>query len=135
VDAEINRIPIGVLTVSTGLGYSYTDAREFGMDDQVRGVRYVPKNRFRASGGLEFRAYTFDAVVTTASRRLVTVDGRQSVPAYRAFDLTAGRTFAVGRYQIGGHVSVLNLFNESYAVVKGYPMPPRSFRVTLRFER
>jgi iron complex outermembrane receptor protein len=135
VDAGIDGISSAGITVSTGLTYSYTDAREFGMDDEVRGVRYVPKHRFRASGILEYHGFTFDAVLISASKRLVTIDGRQSVPAYRSIDLTAGRTVAIGRYQIGGHASVLNLFNESYAVVKGYPMPPRSFRITLRFQR
>ncbi len=123
------------LLLSGRLHYSFTDARELGSDGLVRGVRYVPRNLLGAGATVEVRQTSFGASITAASERLVTTDGVQGVPGFQSVDLTAGRHALLGSYSLVTQISVLNVLNESYAVVKGYPMPQRSFRLTIRFRR
>lgn len=52
------------------------------------------------------------------------------LPGYSDHSLSASRIFQMNDKQIHLKFEVLNLLNENYAVVRWFPMPGRSFRIT-----
>ena len=52
------------------------------------------------------------------------------LPGYADHSLSAYRTFDINGRQLTAKAEVLNLLDEQYAVVKWFPMPGRSYRIT-----
>lgn len=52
------------------------------------------------------------------------------LPGYADHSLSAYKTLVIGNLNITAKVEALNLFDEQYAVVKWFPMPGRSYRIT-----
>jgi len=51
--------------------------------------------------------------------------------SYSDHSLSAGRDFKIRNVTASLNVEVLNLLNKNYEIVKNFPMPGRSFRVTV----
>ena len=56
-----------------------------------------------------------------------------ALPRYMIVNLGVARKFQFGKLETIGRLDLSNLFNESYHVVRNYPMPGRSFRFELSF--
>ena len=54
--------------------------------------------------------------------------------SYKEFGLTAYRAFSWGRHRLEGRVDVKNLFNEQYELVGHYPMPGRSWQLSILYK-
>lgn len=52
------------------------------------------------------------------------------MPGFHVLDVGAGRTWAFSSWRIRLDGQVANVLGQRYAVIQGYPMPPRSARVT-----
>jgi outer membrane cobalamin receptor len=53
---------------------------------------------------------------------------------YGEMHVSAYRTFAVGATKLTARASLLNVTNKQYDIVAHYPMPGRSWRVSLTIE-
>lgn len=56
------------------------------------------------------------------------------MPGYMEFSATAYRTFALRNSEITLRASMMNLFDKQYDVVAHYPMPGRSWKISLTFK-
>ena len=72
-----------------------------------------------------------DVVPRYVSRRFVTTDGTQSLPAYFTADANLRTTLNLRRTVFTTSFFVENLTNEAYEIIRGYPVPPRSLRIEI----
>jgi outer membrane cobalamin receptor len=54
------------------------------------------------------------------------------LPAYQLLDMGANYTFSTTRFRYTLFLQAENIFNTQYAVIQSYPMPSRSFRLSLQ---
>lgn len=66
--------------------------------------------------------------------RFTTEDNLRFLPSYALVDFNVRGRFAVFHSTLVARFDVNNLFNKEYHVIALYPMPMRSFRVTVGFE-
>lgn len=64
----------------------------------------------------------------------VTEDNAQYLPSYQTMNVGLRGKILVPFFSIVGRLEISNLFNEEYQVMLGYPMPQRSYRVTVAVE-
>ena len=53
---------------------------------------------------------------------------------FMEFSFSAYRQFSIGRSQVVARVSMLNIFDKQYDIVTHYPMPGRSWKISLTFK-
>jgi outer membrane receptor protein involved in Fe transport len=63
--------------------------------------------------------------------RYTTEDNTNSLPAYHLLDVSLLADWTVLPWRLRTKFEVLNLFDQNYEVVLGYPMPMRSLRLTV----
>ena len=56
------------------------------------------------------------------------------IAGYKEFGLTAYRSFRWGNHRLEGRVDVKNLFDEQYELVGHYPMPGRSWQISVLYK-
>ena len=106
--------------------------------DQTAGnqLPYTPREHYTvqiqsgygpADGGLLFTGSSF-AYVGIAN------DPADIIPAVHTLDVWLSLSGSVREQHLRVKAALLNAFNSRYEVVKGYPMPPREFRVSLEIE-
>ena len=54
---------------------------------------------------------------------------QSALPHYLVVNLGVARSFRFDNFQLTGRIDLSNIFNESYQVIRNYPMPGRSLRV------
>lgn len=139
VTTEAKAVSMGPMNLTGGLTYALTDARDRsdpGAESFDRQLRYVPRHQVKthASGTLRLSAKA-TALVDISSRyvsaRPVRSDGTLDQPPYVIADgqLRISYAFDAGTGTLG--LGVENILDADYAVLRGYPMPPRHARITL----
>jgi iron complex outermembrane receptor protein len=105
-------------------------------DDPTYGkqLTYVPKDVVNVSLSVGKEIWSVTAVYLYTGERFTSADNALSLPAYRLVNVSAVVRPAIGgmTWQVKGEVA--NLFDTSYEVFSGYPMPGRAFNVTLGVE-
>lgn len=56
------------------------------------------------------------------------------IKGYVDFGITAWRHFRFGQHQLEGRLDIKNLFSQQYELVRLYPMPRRSFQITINYK-
>ena len=120
-----------------GLFYTLTDARDRSDPDARlfnQPVRYVPRHEAKAHLGLGLGPVALDLNGRYAGRRLVNRDGTGVLDPFAVLDgqVRVERRFGDVRARLA--LAVENLLDAEYAVVSGYPMPPRHARLRLLVE-
>jgi vitamin B12 transporter len=54
------------------------------------------------------------------------------VPGYSISNISINYNFNTFKYPISASAAVNNLFNTNYVIVRSYPMPGRSYRLTMQ---
>ncbi len=57
---------------------------------------------------------------------------KNRLSSYKEHNITVNKDFTIKRIELFAKVEILNLANKNYEVIKNFPMPGRSFRVTLK---
>lgn len=114
-----------------------TDARDrsnVGTPTYGKQLRYVPRWLVRSSVGVDLALFRLDLSARSTGRRFVTADESQSLSPFFLLDAHLRYDFAFGpaALTLGAHLE--NAFDTEYAVVSGYPMPPRHARFYLLIE-
>jgi outer membrane cobalamin receptor len=137
-------LPNGVFCFEAN--YTYSSSRKISEDfpgDPAFNAQliYVPLEKFSLSwrttihlegplvkevGGLVSYAFV--------GQRFYTEDNTGSLPSHQLVNVSARSRFIVDRLGITAKVEINNLFDEDYQVILGYPMPGRSFRLTMGIE-
>ena len=88
-------------------------------------IPYVARHTLILSGNADWKGLYLNAVYNLRAGRR---DGTGELPNWNTLDLSAGKSFCLGKAgTIGVKVSALNLLNNRYEVIRDYPMPGRSF--------
>lgn len=98
-------------------------------------IPYTPRHHGSGSIVLETRWFNLSYRMTASGKRY---DKNQNIPAneiaaYADHSLSLNREFKLNEYRIGISLEALNLANRNYEIIHFYPMPGRSYRLTLKF--
>jgi iron complex outermembrane receptor protein len=121
---------------SLNTGYSYTKAAKAGQgaDNTAlygKQLVYIPANIFNAI--LRLNWHQFYSAISTGytGKRYLTADNSQYLPPYLVSDLNIGTKLNTGHASFGLNVLIENIFSVSYQNIAYYPMPGRSFLVSI----
>ncbi len=127
----------GPVVLQGGSFYTYTRAEDrsyraspaFGHQ-----LRYVPLHQLKAFGEIQWAGLRIGLQGRYTGRRYLTTDETQALRPYLIVDgyLRWEQALCYVRLALG--LSVENLTNYPYEVVRFYPMPPRQVRVQLRID-
>ncbi len=124
--------PFDLLTFSLGLNYTYQHAVDAtqGSNTYGRQIPYTPRHSGSATLAALWRGWTLNySFVYTGER--YSQDGETIMQPWYTSDVALGWQFRYEKINPKINVEVNNLFNQYYDVVPNFPMPGRSFRVTL----
>ena len=136
---DLDAISIGGVRLGAGAAYAFTDARDWstpGGAGYGRPLRYVARHvgTGRLGVGRDIGATTVrvDLHGRVLGRRPTRADGGAPLPAHVVLDAQVRVSRPVARAGVEIGLAIENLTNTGYAVIEGYPMPPRHGRLTLR---
>jgi vitamin B12 transporter len=131
------QIPLGPMKLQGGSFYTYTRAEDRS-DPRSRAyghqLRYVPLHQFKTFLEVQWAALRIGLQGRYTGRRYLTTDETQALKPYAIFDgyLSWEQIRRYVRLALG--LSVENLADHPYEVIRFYPMPPRHLRVQLRID-
>lgn len=122
----------------------YTRQRSLKMSEDFPGdpnthtpVIYVPGEMANMQaawaydpGGNVVREVHCSAAYAFVGHRFITEDAQDFLPAYDTFSAGMGCSLEIGHVGMHLDLQVENVLGASYEVMAGYPMPPRTFRIT-----
>jgi vitamin B12 transporter len=127
---------------SLNAGYAYTKAAVDGgsignYDLSGKQLIYIPENQINAMLRLNWRHLysAFSSIYT--GKRFLTSNNSQYLPHYLVSDLSLGTKMNAGNISFDLGLIIENLFNASYQNIAYYPMPGRSFilSIVLQFKK
>ncbi|MCX6256939.1 MAG: TonB-dependent receptor [Bacteroidia bacterium] len=113
-----------------------TNRKSSDINDNSGGKQlpYVPKNTAGGSAECSIKGYFFRYSLGYTGLRYTSSDDEFSLPAYSISNLTAGKKLIFGKSTITTQFVIENLFNTSYQITQGYPMPGRFYRFVVKYE-
>lgn len=129
-------IPLGrLITLSLTGNYTYQKAIDVTSKDDKNykdQIPYTPKHSGNASAIIETPLIDLGYTATGVSERYYLPQNTEAnrIDGYVEHTITASRTFSVGKCQMRLQGELINFTNQQYDIIKYYPMPGRSFRIT-----
>jgi vitamin B12 transporter len=140
MSAEVRPIVLGSWTLGGGGIYGLTDARDrsdptASSFDQA--LRYVPRHQLKSHLSLarplgDRASLRLDADSRYVAPRPVRSDGSLAEPAYHVADVRLRGVYRSESFTTSLSFELENVFDADYAVLRGYPMPPRHGRLRLQ---
>ena len=97
-------------------------------------LRYTPVQQLKLFAGFEWRDLRLDVNGRLVSERFVTTDESQALPPYQVVDAQLRYRAELGPVRATLGLSVDNIFDTSYEIIRLYPMPPRHARLRLTLD-
>lgn len=97
-------------------------------------IPYIPRHSFSISAGMQWRDLTINYSTIYTGKRYSAQENtiyNLEQPWY-THDLSAGYAFPIKKYSLSLNAELNNIFGQDYEVIRNYPMPGRSFKLTLR---
>ena len=119
--------------------YSYQSVRDKTMDGTStygNQLAYTPAHTFSGSLSYENPWVNLAVHTTGMSKRWANNEHYEDtdINGYQEFGLTVWRKFCFGSHQLEGRFDLKNLFNRQYELVRFYPMPGRSYQMTINYK-
>ncbi len=92
---------------------------------------YVPEHRYQLGLDIDHRQWHFSVNQAYTGHRFVTPDNEDKLEPYSLIDLKLQRQMNFQKNKLVISAEVLNLLNENYQAVQYYPMPGRSFKISV----
>jgi vitamin B12 transporter len=124
------RLNAGYAFTKAAIEGANTDNQEFSGNQLV----YIPENQINALLRLSWQHFYSVFTASYTGKRFLTADNSQYLPQYSISDLTLGTKLNAGNVSCDLGFIVENLFNASYQNIAYYPMPGRSFLVSIVFQ-
>lgn len=128
----------GCVWLATRLTYTFQDTRVFDSsagDDFLSGyqIPYIPRHSgvavLNAGWGRWSLSYSF---IYTGERYLYAAGiPRNYIRPWYTHDMALSGVFAVGGSELTATAEINNIFNQTYEVVKNFPMPGTNFKIIL----
>lgn len=99
-------------------------------------IPYTPKHSGSASLSLENPWVNFTYSFVTSSHRYISDQNIAiyKISGYADHNISLNKEIAIKEYPIQLQFDLLNILNKNYQIIKYYPMPGRSFRISLGFK-
>jgi iron complex outermembrane receptor protein len=117
-----------------GLFYTLTDAENRSNPvarAYAKQLRYVPREQLKLHGSLGWRVVRLDVSGRLVSRRYLTSDETDALPAYQVVDAQLRLQHALGGADVTLALALENALDADYAIISRYPMPPRHAHIRL----
>jgi vitamin B12 transporter len=127
------------LNLRLNAGYSYTRATDEGLSignlmSTGRQLVYIPVNQINALLRLGWRQFYATITNRYTGRRFLTADNSQYLPHYSVSDLNLGLKLKTLHTSCDLGFIIENLFDASFQNIAYYPMPGRSYLVSIIFQ-
>lgn len=118
--------------------YTYQEALDVTdrrASDYLDQIPYTPRHSMAFNAGLDHPRWGFFFNQTYSSHRYYLSENLPEyyVPGFYVSDCSALYRWTFGGLEGSTTVEVNNLFNSSYAFIRSYPMPGRSYRFSIQF--
>lgn len=114
-----------------------TIKKEYGPSTANEGklLIYRPRHLLRLNTHVEGEKLHFSAHMIHTGQRFTTEDNKPAfaMPSHTLLNVYAGYQFIISDLSANFQFRVMNLFNTSYQFVRSYPMPGRTYHLTLLF--
>jgi len=124
--------------VKVSLNYSFNRTRNLS-DQEGKNLQliYVPENQFNGSIRAGIRNISFGMTGSYTGKRYTTSDNTDYLPGYLLLALNTGYCIKAGSNRFDINFRAENLLDKQYEVIAFYPMPGRSFilSVTYKFSK
>jgi outer membrane cobalamin receptor len=128
----------GLLKVNGQINYNYNRAEivnTFDDNELYEGKQliYTPKNTLRANSEAHYQGFMLGFAVSYSGKRetVETGDPSLQLPAFTLWDLSAGIQKKFKQTTLSLYFQVDNIFNKSYEIIRSYPLPGRTYQLTL----
>ncbi|MEO6149856.1 MAG: TonB-dependent receptor, partial [Mucilaginibacter sp.] len=127
-------------TGSISAGYTFqksvdvTDVKDEFYGEQIP---YTPEHTLTVNAGVTYNSISVYYNHILSSLRYYTSNNKPDylVPGYNISDASVQYRFKAYKMPVSLSAEVNNLFNQNYEVVRSYPMPPRSYRLTFQITK
>ena len=122
--------------IVANLNYTHQKALEVTSGNYFKQViPYAPRHSSTASLSLIQGKYTvnYNFLYTSERYGLRTVDRFSHMEPWSTHDISASRELQAGKNRFTLIAEINNFLDKSYAVVRNYPMPGRSFRFSIKY--
>jgi outer membrane cobalamin receptor len=109
----------------SGEGYEYPGDRQ---------LIYIPENQFSSTVRINWRSLYTSFITNCISRRYLTADNSSYLPGYAVSDFSFGGRINSKKTTYELSIIVDNMFNVSYQNIAWYPMPGRSYLLSVIFQ-
>jgi len=99
-----------------------------------RQLIYIPENQFSSIVRIDWKSLYTSFGANCISRRYLTADNSSYLPGYAVSDLSLGGRINSKKTTYELSIIVDNLFNVSYQNIAWYPMPGRSYSLSVIFQ-
>ena len=132
------RYSVSGLSFRLNAGYTYKrQLWRTGIGNSSQGGKqlvYTPANQINALFRLSWRNFCSSMNTGFTGKRFLTADNSQYLPPYTVSDINVGFKINAGNACYEAGFTIENLFNASYQNIAWYPMPGRSYLLTLVFQ-
>lgn len=135
----ISTLTLNRFTIKLSEGYTLaksTNQKKIYANDNSfeKQLIYVPEHRLFCYLNAYYRRFYFNYNLTYTGRRFTTSDNNSSLPQFSLSNVTFGKEIRISKCAIGIQLDVNNLFNKNYQAIGYYPMPGRSYKVSINFK-
>lgn len=95
---------------------------------------YKPQDSFKGGIEVNWRGWFASVACRSVGKQYINEANTKAISAYRIWDLNGSWTFTCYGVQFDLKGSVLNLFGETYEIIKDMPMPQREWRLAFNFK-
>ncbi|TWP27922.1 TonB-dependent receptor [Apibacter muscae] len=125
----------------THINYTFESAQDVtggltGQSTYKNQIPYIPKNSGNLLVGSTFKTWDLSySLVYTGSRYSSSENIKSNyLPEWITHDINFTKLIPMKNMNLKAGIEVSNLFNKQYEIVLNYPMPGRSYRISLRAE-
>lgn len=127
---------LGGVGLSTALKYSFQQAEDYTdrVDKDYGGqIPYTPWHSGSAVVGADFEGWQLNYSFIYTGERYDSVANiaENYIQPWYTSDLSLSRSFAVAGCELRATLSLNNIFDQSYEVVRWYPMPGRNYNIKI----
>lgn len=124
----------GYLRINTLYAFTRAYYLENESIDSKKQIAYVPENQFSLGIKAGFRNSYAGINTCYTGKRYTTIENDTSLPGYTLTSLQAGYKIKAGISSFDLNFKAENIFGVNYEVIAYYPMPGRSFLLSLTYQ-
>ncbi len=143
---DIKGVDLGIKTATRNfnnwylsLSANYTYQQALDMTDPasstyLQQIAYTPKHTLALNAGVNFKNFGvyYNQVISSKRNYNGDNDPEHDVPGYAVGDASLLYNTNINHLPLRFSVEANNIFNKYYAIIQSYPMPGRSYRLTMQ---